>query len=438
MVPPVATAQDELSWRHRTNLVAGAILLMTAAFMAVKTARDALYFHGDGLQDLPKAYIGITILSLPLALAMLELMRRLGTRRTRWLSTLSAAAALALFAPFAVPGGGVAMTLFFMSVPLVFGVLFSSSWLLAADLLDRAPRAQLAHSYARIGGASMLGAVAAGGLAALTSTRAGPQALLGLGALLLAASAAVLALGQRRYPMQRLRNARPVRKPEWHDLVAALRDPYAFRLVLVGAVAALVGVLIEFQFYLAASTSGQTARENVGFFAHVYLTLSLVAFFLQVVIVPRLQTVIGIHRALLVLPAGLLAVLSGFVLGPAMLSRSLLRLTEGGLKSSVHRSSWEQAILVVPPERRPVTKLLVDGAGARTGEGLAATLLQLWLSFGSGGGGLMMGVPWITAVIAASLLFWLAMTLSLRASLSTCAALQVGGERRLDMPLPDT
>src|SRR5262245_48028586 len=206
---------------------------MTAAFMAVKTARDALYFHGDGLHDLPKAYLGITFLSLPLALAMLELMRRLGTRRARWLSTLSAAVALAFFAPFAVPGGGVAMTLFFMSVPLVFGVLFSSAWLLAADLLDQAPRTQLVWSYGRIGGASMLGGVAAGGIAALTSMSAGPQALLALGALLLAASAGVLALGQRRYPMQRLRNARPVRPPEWRDIVDALRDPYAFRLVLV-------------------------------------------------------------------------------------------------------------------------------------------------------------------------------------------------------------
>ncbi len=46
-------------WRVSTNFVAVAILARTAAFMLVRTARDALYFQGDGLIDLPKAYLGI-------------------------------------------------------------------------------------------------------------------------------------------------------------------------------------------------------------------------------------------------------------------------------------------------------------------------------------------------------------------------------------------
>ena len=45
---------------------------MTFSFICVKTGRDALYFRLDGIYDLPKAYLGIALLSLPVAAAMLE------------------------------------------------------------------------------------------------------------------------------------------------------------------------------------------------------------------------------------------------------------------------------------------------------------------------------------------------------------------------------
>ena len=54
------------------------------------------------------------------------------------------------------------------------------------------------------------------------------------------------------------------------------------------------------------------------------------------------------------------------------LGRTALRVAEGGLKSSIHRSNWEQAYLPVARRLRPVAKIMVDGVGMRVAEGLAA------------------------------------------------------------------
>ena len=55
----------------RTAWVATALGLLTAAFVIGKTGRDALYFQGRGLYDLPRAYMAIAFLALPMASVVL-------------------------------------------------------------------------------------------------------------------------------------------------------------------------------------------------------------------------------------------------------------------------------------------------------------------------------------------------------------------------------
>jgi hypothetical protein len=426
-------------WGRRTAFVAGSIFLLTSAFVAVKTARDALYFQADGLFDLPKAYLGITLFSLPLAAVMLELMHHFGARHARIIANLGFALLLLLFAPFARPGGGVVMTLFFILVPLVFGVLFSVSWLLGADLLARAPRKRLAKSYGQIGAASLLGGMLGAGLGSLCARHVDPQALIALGALLLACVSGMQVVTHRRYPVQRLANSRDPGRPGPMELLAAGRDRYTQLLVLIATATALVGVLIEFQFYMAAATSGQSGRENMQFFSSVYFVVSLIGLVVQIQVMPWVQNRIGIQRSLLILPSVLLGAASALLFSSAVALRTLLRITEGGLKSSIHRANWEQAYIALPPIRRPVAKLLVDGAGARLGEGLAAGMLQIWLSFVVMDRSLAgLDVRWVTAVLLVAVIVWIAITRSIGWTLTECLAVAGEAEERLDIPLPDT
>lgn len=362
----------------RTRFVAAAVLVVTTAFILAKTGRDALFFSGGGIFDLPRATLGIAALSLPMAGVALGLMRGLGPRRARVVAPLMLAAGLVAFARIARPGGGVAMTAFFMVVTLAFGVLFSMTWLLAADLLEGAARERLARSYGTIGAASILGGTLGGLIGRGLAPHVEPRVLVLLGAAMLVVAAGIVVVAQRRFP---IRASGPAAAMVWspQGISDVLRQPYTRRMLAVAMLSSVVGVLIEFQFYLAAAASGASTRHTAGFFANAYLLLNLTAFAVQVLALPRLQKVLGVGGALLVLPGALLGGGVALLVTASAAMRAVMRITEGGLKSSIHRTLWEQAFLPYGRARRSVAKLLVDGGAARIAEGIAAAGLLLWV-----------------------------------------------------------
>ncbi|MCH8016631.1 MAG: hypothetical protein IH917_08420, partial [Acidobacteria bacterium] len=83
----------------------------------------------------------------------------------------------------------------------------------------------------------------------------------------------------------------------------------------------------------------------------------------------------------MVLPIALLGGAAGLVMvSTTILSRSILKVAEGGLKASIHRSIWEQVFLPLGGKRREMAKVMVDGLFARMSEGMAAVALYIWLS----------------------------------------------------------
>ena len=423
--------------RSRALHVALAIGAMTTAFFLTKTGRDALFFQGRGLVDLPAAYIAMALLALPVAFLMLGAMRRLGPRLARVVTPLGFAALLAAAAPLARPGGGLRMTALFVLVPLSFGVLFSLFWLLAADLLDEAPRGPLGEAYGWIGAASIAGGVAGSALARLLASRIEPAHFLTLGAVALVVAVGAVAVAQRRFPAHRLSEAGGPARPGDVDLAGVLRQPYGGLLLATGMTASLVGMLVEFQFYLAAATSGASGRANARFFGGVYLLLNTIALVAQLALLPRLQRRVGVHGSLLVLPLALLSGSAGLLATAWLLGPSLLRIAEGGLRSSVHRVSWEQAYLPLTPAQRASAKLLVDGAGARVAEGIAALVMLVWLRVAVGEQGLEgRDASFFAWLLLAATLAWVLLTLRLGRSLDLSPA--PADEARLDIPLPET
>lgn len=422
----------------RTAAVAAALFLMTAAFMLAKTGRDALYLQARGVYSLPFAYLGIALLSVPMALVTLGVLRRAGPRRTRLLGPLALAVALTCYFGLARPGGGVLMTGFFVLVPLAFGVLFSVTWLLLADLLDGAPRGLLAQAYGRVGAASILGGLAGASLAKALSAQIAPRALLLSSALGLLASTSVVAWAQRRFPARRSAGAYPaVAPPAPFGAGQVLRQPYALLLLLAGMAGALVGVLVEFQLYLAAAASGRSGQENASFFAGIYMVLNAGALLVQLFLLPALQRRIGLSGSLHVLPATLLFGAASLLASASLSMRSLLRVAEGGLKASIHRVSWEQAFLPLGQAQRAAAKVLIDGAGARVAEGLGALLLWAWLALVVRGASLEgRDVSWITWVLLGAAVLWVFATRRLAAGLGLQAV--AAPDAALVVPLPDT
>lgn len=194
--------------------------------------------------------------------------------------------------------------------------------------------------------------------------------------------------------------------------VTAARVPL---LLAMAMAAALSGLLVEFLFYAAASRSVSAGGPPLRLFADVYLGLNLVALVVHVFALPRLQRRLGTGGSLMVLPSAVLLLTPAalWIVSPA--ARAMLRLTEGGLKSSIHRVAWEQAFAMVAPTERPAAKLLAEGTAARLAEGVGGAVLLWALWSGSRpdpdvgtailwAGGLLLacGLAWVLATVA----FW--------------------------------
>jgi ATP:ADP antiporter, AAA family len=402
---PVSTRFD-----RPTMAVSFALFLMTGSFTLAKTGRDALYLQDTGIYDLPLAYIGMALLSLPLAVVALAVMRWVGTRRARILLPLAVASGLLGYARVARPGGGALMTATFMAVPLAYGVLFSLVWLLGADLKGRQSTSTRLVFYTRVSAAALAGSLTAALVGRLLAPFVDPASFLAIAAATLFGAALAVAAAQTFCASVPAPIGSP--RPLVRETARALaREPYFRRLLAAGVLAAVTGILVEFQFYLAAASAGHSARDNAVLFANLYLGLAFVAIAVQVLITPALQQRMGVGRTLMVLPVAIATLTPATILNPSLLFRSGLRLTEGGLKSSIHRVSWEQAFLPFPPRQRGTAKLLVDGSAQRIAEGAAALLFYFWLAGRAGAGTL--SAPWLSYLLLASAVTWGGLTMAM-------------------------
>ncbi|HWP57037.1 MAG TPA: hypothetical protein VNL14_04000 [Candidatus Acidoferrales bacterium] len=387
---------------------------LTVAFVLAKTGRDALFFQGRGLLQLPAAYINIGLGSLPLALIFVKAMKVWGARPARIGVTLLAAVGMAAFVPFLEPGADTVLLAFFIFVPAIFGIVFASGWLLASDIFENTPKNKAARAFSRIGASSLAGGMIGGILAKALSPYLDPKWLVLLAAGIAAGAAGIIGHTHARFPS----NWAGKDKPGFRrvSLAATFSTNYARSLLVISLLGAFAGLLIDFQFYAAAASARMGARGSANFFANFYILLNLGSLLLQLYATPWIQDRIGLRGGLMVLPLALIGGATFVTAAATALSRSVLRVTEGGLRSSVHRSIWEQAFIPVDAPERSFVKLVVDGIGARFGEIIAAGAVLIWLSNVAPGGVLPMAldVGWMAWLTLAVVVVWLLVTQRLR------------------------
>ena len=285
----------------------------------------------------------------------------------------------------------------------------------------------------------MLGGLAGAAFGKTFANRLDPQTYLLAGSALLVAGAAVTWLAHHTFSADVQReNSGPVpvagAVPMPRDLLELLNHRYLRWMTAVGMITSLVGVLIEFQFYWSAARVGGSSSENLNLFANLYLLLNAAALLLQVFGMPPLQRLFGVHGSLMILPAVLVGASAAVAATTSTLMRAGLRVTEGGLKSSIHRSNWEQAYLPLDRPRRALAKILVDGIASRVGEGLAAAILLVLIP--------VMAVShadsWLILLLIAGSVIWTLLTVAMRRSRRTPGlANELWEELRPDVPLAD-
>jgi AAA family ATP:ADP antiporter len=174
----------------------------------------------------------------------------------------------------------------------------------------------------------------------------------------------------------------------------------------IGSLAALSSVMIDFQFYASTVILG---KNNVQFFGSFYVVLNAVSLLLQLIVAPRLQSKFGIGRTLMLLPLVLIGSLGVFIVWMTVYSRTIIRITEGGIKASIHRSIWEQVYLPIDREQRLAIKALVDGTASRLSEGIGAFILFVWL-YQTSPSLMDLDLGWISMFLLITILAWALLT----------------------------
>ena len=399
----------------RTKFIYPALILglMTAAFIVAKTGRDALFFQGSGIFQLPVATLAIVGASLPLAVIFVKAMKTWGARPARIAIMLFTAGVLGIAAPFLQPGDSTLLFNIFIFIPASFGIMFASLWLLASDIFESTPKHAAARIFARIGASSLAGGIVGGFVAKGLVPYLDPQWLIFIGAMLIAVTVVLVAATHRKFPTNIAAKKSGDKKGGYRSL---LSNRYALTLVFIAMTGALAGLLIDVQFYIAASSANMGSKGNAGFFANFYIMLNFCSLLFQLFVTPRIQDKFGIRSGLMILPFALVGG-AGFAGAAATaFSLSVLRVTEGGLRSSIHRSLWEQAFIPIVSTERSAVKIAVDGIAARIAEGLAAAGLYFWVQQVAPG-----GVPtgpvdtrWMIWLTLATVITWLVITQRLR------------------------
>jgi len=395
-----------------------AVGLTMVSFIMIKTGRDAVFFQEGGLRKLPIVYIWIAVAAIPAAVLHLRALDRWGARKTRTSLFFLTALLFLPFIPFVDTHHPRAMTLFFIFVPPIFAAVFAGAWLLASDLLEGADGAMLRKVYTRIGAASMVGGISGGFLSKGISLIVEPRYLVAGGASILIGTGFLVAQAHRRNPVEMLvpkprgsKNNHTAHVTFGGPQSILMRQRYTLVLIGISTLATIAALYIDFQFYATATITG---NSNAQFFANFYIVLNLVSLAIQLFVAPRLQARLGVIGALLLLPTALLGGAGLFSFWSIVQGRTVLKVLEGGLKSSIHRSMWEQVYLPINRKFRDMAKMVVDGAVQRLAEGLGSVALLVWLRANDLPLN-QLNYGWITWVIVAAIVLWILLTRALGA-----------------------
>jgi len=401
--------------RLRTFLPAMTLGLLTVAFIIAKTGRDALFFQGSGgLLQLPLVYINIGAASLPLALIFVKAMKIWGARPARVGILLLAAAVMAAATPFLQPGDNKLLLAIFMFIPAIFGLLFASLWLLASDIFEKTEKRDAARAFSKIGAGTLAGGMAGGLISKGLAPYLDPQWLILLGALFVLGVIALVVHIHGRFPSNIVPKKGDEKKKS--GFLTPLGNKYSLTLLFISMTGALAGLLIDFQFYAAAASANMGSKGNTSFFANFYILLNFSSLLLQLFATPKIQDKVGLRGGLMVLPIALIGGATFVTAAATALSQSVLRVTEGGLRSSVHRSIWEQAFIPLDSVDRSSVKIAVDGVGARIAEAIGAVAILLWLKQAAPDGVIPMplNTNWMGWVTLATVAVWLLITHKMR------------------------
>jgi AAA family ATP:ADP antiporter len=400
----LARLVDLRAGEPRMAILSFAVLMLTSAgYTVLETARDALLVTRFPQRDFGVVYIAVAVCALPAATLLARVARRWDPRRVLLTLLLLAAAMTLVYT--ALPIRRVVVVAFYVTVGLVSSAVFPQFWLLVGTALTVGQSRRLIGPIASAG---VLGGVVGASVAAAAAPWLPVRELMALASAMLAAAAGVTFFVPSPPPRRTPPAARGVAAPLTRSMNAFREEPFLIRVALLVAATTATALVID---YFFKSTIARTIpiSERGAFVARYYAVMNVIALVVQLFVGSAIVRDLGVATAMVVTP--LLSVLGGaaaLVGGALAIPVFVLKAGDGSLRSSINRLTTELVYLPVSSSGRERAKPFIDGALVRIVQALTAGALLALASVH------MLSPRMFGAIVLFLSLSWLAAAVSMR------------------------
>lgn len=354
--------------RRRTALLFLFLFACTSFIIIGRTARDALLLSQNGLELLPRMYVGISVASALTVLLYNRVIQRFSPYRV-----LQGTLGLTLLA---LAGLRVGMAL---QRPLVYAAFYIfmevAGSILTVQFWTFANEAFSTREAKRLFGVVGSGGVMAGTICGFGGAWLAP--VVGLENLLFVCMGSLLACD---YLARSVRHLQASTLPDARQQLPSAEDepvgtPYVAALSILVILLSISVNIIDFQFKVVAREHfvGATLATFLG---SLYGACGLLSFFAHLFFTGRVLTQRGILPALLALPSTLLAGMLLVLLSPGLLGVAVVKTSDLAMRYSIHDTCQQLLYLPLPVKQRRRVKAQLEGlikplAIGLTGAGLS-------------------------------------------------------------------
>ncbi|MET0390187.1 MAG: MFS transporter [Polyangiales bacterium] len=362
------------------SLLTLTVFLLLLGYYLLKTAREPLILLHGGAEVKSYASAGQSLLLLLVIPAYAALARRVGRLRLLIVVYGFFVSNLLIFAVLLQSGVEIGVP-FYLWVGVFNNTAIAQLWSFANDVYTPEQGQRL---FAILGIGSSVGAVV-GAFVAKRLAGLGPASMLLGAAAILVLCVVLVAIVERREQAGRVQVAASNDKPpiEGSALQMLLHDKYLLWIALLTFLLNCVNSNGEYlldrtllEVLAAEGTSGQDAVRQVGAFKADYFGwVNLFGVLLQLFAVSRILRVLGVRRALYVLPAVAFLSYSFMLLTPVLALIRMGKIAENSLDYSLQNTARQTLFLVGTRAEKYLGKTVIDTFIVRTGDVFSALLV---------------------------------------------------------------
>jgi AAA family ATP:ADP antiporter len=138
------------------------------------------------------------------------------------------------------------------------------------------------------------------------------------------------------------------------------RSRHLLYLTALIGVGVLVANLVDYQYNLVASNSINDEDKLTAFFGFWSSTMNVISLMIQLFMTRRLLQSFGVGSSLFFLPLGIMLGSFAILISPALWSAIAIKISDGGFKQSINKSSLELLYLPVPMHIKNKVKTFID------------------------------------------------------------------------------